>query len=42
MHMLAGDNGRTLYIVANQYSGSGTSNGIMLTQPVAVPHAGRP
>jgi len=40
--MLGGDNGRTLYIVANQYSGSGASNGIVLAQPVAVPHAGRP
>lgn len=40
--MLGGDDGRTLYIVANQYSGSGASNGIVLVQPVGVPHAGRP
>lgn len=40
--MLGGDDGRTLYIVANQYSGSGASNGIVLLQPVSVPHAGRP
>lgn len=40
--MLGGDDGRTLYIVANEYGGSGASNGIVLFQRVAVPHAGRP
>jgi sugar lactone lactonase YvrE len=40
--MLGGDNGRTLYIVANHYSGSGASDGVVLIQPVAVPGAGRP
>ena len=40
--MLGGEDGRTLYIVANHYTGSGASDGIVLTQPVAVPHAGRP
>ncbi len=40
--MLGGDDGRTLYIVANHYSGSGASDGIVLTHRVAVPHAGRP
>ena len=40
--MLGGNDGQTLYIVANHYSGSGASDGIVLTQPVDVPHAGRP
>ena len=41
--MLGGDDGRTLYIVANRYDGgSGASDGIVLTQTVDVPHAGRP
>ena len=40
--MLGGDDGRTLYIVANRYSGSGASDGIVLVQPVAIPHAGYP
>jgi sugar lactone lactonase YvrE len=40
--MLGGDDGRTLFIVANQWSGSGASDGIVLVQPVAVPHDGRP
>jgi sugar lactone lactonase YvrE len=40
--MLGGDDGRTLYIVANHYSGSGASDGVVLIQPVAVPRAGRP
>jgi sugar lactone lactonase YvrE len=40
--MLGGDDGRTLYIVANEYSGEGASDGVVLTQLVAVPHAGRP
>ena len=40
--MLGGDDGRTLYIVANRYGPTGASDGIVLTQSVAVPHAGRP
>ena len=40
--MLGGDDGCTLYIVANHYSGTGASDGIVLAQPVAAPHAGRP
>jgi sugar lactone lactonase YvrE len=40
--MLGGDDGRTLYIVANDYDGSSASNGVVLTQRVDVPHAGRP
>ena len=33
--MLGGEDGRTLYIVANHYSGGGT-HGVVLTQRVAV------
>ena len=40
--MLGGDDGRTLYIVANRYGGSGASDGMVLTQRVDAPHAGRP
>ena len=40
--MLGGDDGRTLYIVANNYTRAGASHGIVLTQQTAVPHAGRP
>src|SRR3954467_7006689 len=40
--MLGGDDGRTLYIVANNYSGSGALDGTVLVQRVAVPHSGRP
>jgi sugar lactone lactonase YvrE len=40
--MLGGDDGCTLFIVANQWSGSGASDGIVLVHPVAVPHDGRP
>jgi sugar lactone lactonase YvrE len=40
--MLGGDDGRTLYIVANHYDGSGASDGIVLTQRVDVAHSGRP
>jgi hypothetical protein len=29
-------------MVANYYNGSGASDGIVLIQPVDVPHAGRP
>jgi hypothetical protein len=40
--MLGGDDGRTLYIVANHFDGASASGGVVLTHPVAVPHAGRP
>jgi len=41
--MLGGDDGRTLYIVANRYGGgSEASGGIVLTHAVDVAHAGRP
>ena len=40
--MLGGDDGRTLYIVANHYDGRGASDGVVLTQLVDAPHAGRP
>jgi sugar lactone lactonase YvrE len=40
--MLGDDDGRTLYIVANDYSGGSASDGIVLTHRVAVPHAERP
>jgi sugar lactone lactonase YvrE len=40
--MLGGDDGRTLYIVANHWSDGGASDGVVLVNPVAVPHAGRP
>jgi sugar lactone lactonase YvrE len=40
--MLGGDDGRTLFIVANKYDRSGASDGIVLTECVDAPHAGRP
>ena len=40
--MLGGDDGRTLYIVANHYGAEGASDGIVLTQRVDVPAGGRP
>lgn len=40
--MLGGDDGRTLYIVANRYTGGRASDGIVLIEPVAVARAGRP
>ena len=40
--MLGGDDGRTLYVVANHYDDGGASDGIVLVHPVDVPHAGRP
>jgi sugar lactone lactonase YvrE len=39
---LGDEDGRTLYIVANNWSSGGASEGIVLTQPVDVPRAGRP
>ena len=40
--MLGGDDGRTLYIVANRYGDGGASDGVVMVHRVAVPHAGRP
>ena len=40
--MLGGDDGQTLFIVANRYGQAGASDGIVVTQRVDVPHAGRP
>jgi sugar lactone lactonase YvrE len=40
--MLGGDDGRTLFIVANHYRDRGAPDGIVLTQRVDVPHAGQP
>jgi len=40
--MLGGDEGRTRYIVANNYGASGASDGIVMIEQVDVPHAGRP
>jgi sugar lactone lactonase YvrE len=40
--MLGGDDGRTLYIAANNWSGAGASDGVVLIQSVAAPRAGRP
>ena len=40
--MLGGGDGRTLYIVANDYREGRASDGVVLVHPVAVPHAGRP
>jgi len=40
--MLGGDDGRTLFIVANHYDGRGATDGIVLTQRVDVARAGRP
>jgi hypothetical protein len=40
--MLGGEHGRSLYIVANNYTGGGASDGVVLIQPVAVQRAGRP
>jgi sugar lactone lactonase YvrE len=40
--MLGGEDGRTLFIVANHYSEAGASDGVVLTERVDVPSAGRP
>ena len=40
--MLGGDDGRTLYVVANRYGPEGASDGVALTHRVDVPRAGRP
>lgn len=39
---LGGEDGRTLYIVANRYDESGASDGVVLVEDVDVPRAGRP
>jgi sugar lactone lactonase YvrE len=40
--MLGGDDGRTLFIVANRYGPEGASDGVVLTKRVAIPRAARP
>ncbi len=40
--MLGGDDGRTLHVVANRWEGGGAGDGVVLTERVDVPHAGRP
>jgi sugar lactone lactonase YvrE len=40
--MLGGDDGRTLFVTANVWSGGGAGEGVVLTHRVDVPHAGRP
>jgi sugar lactone lactonase YvrE len=40
--MLGGEDGRTLYIVANHYGPAGASDGVVLVERVEVPRAGRP
>jgi sugar lactone lactonase YvrE len=40
--MLGGGDGKTLYITANTWQGGRAGNGVVLTQRVYVPHAGRP
>jgi sugar lactone lactonase YvrE len=39
---LGGEDGRTLYVIANNYGQEGASDGVVLTHRVDVPHAGRP
>jgi sugar lactone lactonase YvrE len=40
--MLGGDDGRTLFIVANSWRDGRAADGVVLTERVDVPHAGRP
>ena len=41
--MLGGEDGRTLYVVANRYGPQGASDGVVLTQPGRrTADAGRP
>jgi sugar lactone lactonase YvrE len=40
--MLGGEDGRTLYVVANRYGPDGASDGMVFTERVALPRAGRP
>ena len=39
---LGGDEGTTLYVAANRYTGDRASDGVVLTESVAVPRAGQP
>lgn len=39
---LGGDDGRTLYVVANRWDSDGASEGVVMTERVAVPRGGRP
>jgi hypothetical protein len=40
--MLGGDDGCTLYIAANQWTGARASDGMVLLHQVCVPRYGRP
>lgn len=40
--MLGGDDGRTLFVVANRYGADGASDGVVLTERVDASHAHRP
>ena len=40
--MLGGDDGQTLFIVANRWGGGAANEGVVLTRRVDVPHDGRP
>jgi sugar lactone lactonase YvrE len=40
--MLGGEAGTTLFVVANRWDTAGASDGIILTEQVATPHAHRP
>lgn len=40
--MLGGDDGRTLFITANSWQDGQAGDGVVLTERVEVPHAGRP
>jgi sugar lactone lactonase YvrE len=40
--MLGGDDGRTLFVVANAWDGAGAADGVVLVERVEVPRAGRP
>jgi sugar lactone lactonase YvrE len=40
--MLGGDDGRTLYVVANSWQGGAAADGVVFTRRVDVPHAGSP
>lgn len=40
--MLGGDDGRTLYVVANSWRDGRAADGVVFTERVDVPHAGRP
>jgi sugar lactone lactonase YvrE len=40
--MLGGDDGRTLYVVANNWQDGAAADGVVFTERVDVPHAGRP